>query len=147
MSLITITEKLRTGRRAARTLLILLTVAGAVILGLLAMHSLNSHTGTHLEHQVTLEHADTTPAAVVGAASADHDAAPGECTDCATGGSDAMFAMACVLALLVTLLTLIRPAGVGVGVIALPLRQPPSTPVTRSVSQPPSLTVLCISRT
>ena len=46
MSLIALTDRVHTGRSMARTLLLLVAVTGAIIVGLLAMHSLNTHTAT-----------------------------------------------------------------------------------------------------
>ena len=74
MSLIALTEQLRAGRSMARTLLLLIALTGAVIVGLLAMHSLNTHTAAQAGHHsavaadvhgATLEdaHASTGPAA------------------------------------------------------------------------------------
>jgi hypothetical protein len=54
MSLIALTDRLRTGRTVARRLLLLIAVTGAIIVGLLAMHSLNAHTATDTGHQATV---------------------------------------------------------------------------------------------
>ncbi len=51
MSLIALTDRVHTGRSMARTLLLLVAVTGAIIVGLLAMHSLNTHTATDTSHQ------------------------------------------------------------------------------------------------
>ncbi|EIC06567.1 hypothetical protein E5344_10430 [Microbacterium laevaniformans] len=53
MSLIALTENLRAGRSMARTLLLLIALTGAVIVGLLAMHSLNTHTTAETAHHAT----------------------------------------------------------------------------------------------
>ena len=53
MSLIALTEHLRAGRSMARTLLLLIALTGAVIIGLLAMHSLNTHAAAESGHHAT----------------------------------------------------------------------------------------------
>ncbi|MDJ1114109.1 DUF6153 family protein [Microbacterium dauci] len=145
MSLIALTDRLRTGRAVARTLLLLIAVTGAVIVGLLAMHSLNAHTATDTGHQATV-----TTAAAAGAG--DHHsgatATDEPCADCGSGHSD-MLAMACVLALLATVLLLIRPGAVRRWLSILPRPKPSviAALTARPALPPPSLTVLCISRT
>ena len=54
MSLIALTDRLHAGRTVARTLLLLIAVTGAVIVGLLAMHSLNAHTATDTGHPASV---------------------------------------------------------------------------------------------
>lgn len=144
MSLIALTDRLYAGRSMARTLLLLIALIAAVIVGLLAMHSLNTHTATETGHQTTV----TAPA---GAAADDHHAdttATDEpCPDCGTGHTD-MLAMACVLALLATLLLLIGPGTALRWLSTLARPRPLSTALfPRPDLRPPSLTVLCISRT
>jgi hypothetical protein len=119
--------------------LLLIALTAALIVGLLAMHALTAPTA----------HAE--PAAAVSmqeaGAAHGHDAPPADdgCPDC--GGHEAMLAMACVLALLVvSLLFLLPRAGISWGVVfgrAGPLMV--AGPAV--LSQPPSLLVLCISRT
>ena len=60
MSLIALTDRVHTGRSMARTLLLLVAVTGAIIVGLLAMHSLNTHTATDTSHQTTATASATT---------------------------------------------------------------------------------------
>ena len=122
-----------------RSVLLLIALTAALIVGLLAMHALNSPTA----------HAE--PAAAVSVhesgAAHDHDAPPTEtgCPDC--GGHDAMLAMACVLALLVVSLLFLLPrtsvSWGGVFVRAGPL----FVAGPAALARPPSLLVLCISRT
>lgn len=146
MSLIALTEQLRAGRSMARTLLLLIALTGAVIVGLLAMHSLNIHTTGETAHHAT------TPAEPSGMNADSHAAATTAveeaCIDCGSDHSS-MFAMACVLALLATVLLLTRPTA-GHQVLALLPRPGPaaiSPPGIPGPSHPPSLIALCISRT
>lgn len=145
MSLIALADRLRRGHSVARTLLLLIAVTGAVIVGLLAMHSLNAHAATDTGHQ-------TSVAAASLSSVADHHADPsvtGEpCADCGSEHSD-MFAMACVLAVLATVLLIMRPSAVMRWLSILP-RPRSSVGVAlcnRRAPRPPSLIVLCISRT
>jgi hypothetical protein len=144
MSLIALTDRLYAGRSMARTLLLLIAVTGAVIVGLLAMHSLNTHTASDTGHQSTV-----TAAASAGADG--HHAAPTatdeQCADCGSSHSD-MLAMACVLALLVTLLLLARTrAALHWQSTSPDLRPVGTSSADQSPSRPPSLSTLCISRT
>jgi len=145
MSLIALTDRVHTGRSMARTLLLLIAVTGAIIVGLLAMHSLNAHTATDTGHQTTVTTSATSSAD-------DHHAgttATDEpCADCGSGHSD-MLAMACVLALLATVLLLVRPGAVMRWLSILPRPRPSRMAALfiRPALRPPSLTVLCISRT
>lgn len=145
MSLIALIEQLRAGRSMARTLLLLIAVTGAVVVGLLAMHSLNTHTAA-----ADTGHHATTTGTVAGADAGDHhtdDAATGEsCADCGTGHSD-MLTMACVLALLATVLILASPHNAQRWLSILPRPQPLGVaPPNAPGLPPPSLTTLCISR-
>ena len=128
MSLIALTDRVHTGRSMVRTLLLLVVITGAIIVGLLAMHSLNAHTATDAGHQTT--------------------ATDEPCADCGSGHST-MLAMACVLALLATVLLLVRPSAVMRWLSILPRPRPSvaSALFTGPALRPPSLTVLCISRT
>lgn len=146
MSLIALTEHLRAGRSMARTLLLLIALTGAVIVGLLAMHSLSTHTSAETGHHATT-------ASEPSGMSTDSHAAPTTAIDeaCVDCGSDhsSMFAMACVLALLATVLLLARTTAGHQG-LALLLRPGPaaiSLPGIPGRSHPPSLIALCISRT
>ena len=109
------------------------------------MHALNTHTAAESGHHATTA-ADssgmsTDPHAVATTAADD------ACADCGTDHSN-MLAMACVLALLATVLLLARPRGAHQWLARLP-RPGPSTVFLAGITvlRPPSLTVLCISRT
>ncbi|MFL2002132.1 DUF6153 family protein [Microbacterium sp. A1-JK] len=144
MSLIALTHHARAGRSMARTLLLLIALTGAVIVGLLAMHSLNTHTAVETGHHTTLT-ADTSSAA----AGDSHPATAAEepCADCGTGHSN-MLAMACVLALLAIVLLLARPRDAQRWLALFPRPGPlVAAPPGGAGSHPPSLTALCISRT
>ncbi|MBP2437266.1 DUF6153 family protein [Microbacterium amylolyticum] len=139
-------------RRLSRRLLLGGVLAAAVILGVLAMHTLNLH-GTpaaHASGAVSIQalSADGTHHG----ASATHDShgtseeTHGACTHCVSGEHLSM-AMACLLALLLGLLFVVPPR-------LLPgRRHTPIWPalrigaVPRLLSRAPSLHVLCISRT
>lgn len=150
MSLITLAQHVRGQRAFTRTLLIVIAVTGAVIVGLLAMHSLNTHT-------TASGHGDTV--AVAEEVSTHHDAAPlsaqlnttaahdDGCGDC--GDDHAMAWIACVLALLVSVLVLARHRiGWRITVRDDVLRAVQARwPAPAQIVPPPSLTVLCISRT
>jgi hypothetical protein len=145
MSLIALTDRLRTGRTVARTLLLLIAVTGAVIVGLLAMHSLNAHTATDTGHQATV---NMSAAAGAGDHHSGATVTDEPCADCGGGHSD-MLAMACVLALLTTVLLLMRPGAVMRWLSILPRPRPSfmAALFSRPALRPPSLTVLCIRRT
>ncbi|WP_438354667.1 DUF6153 family protein [Microbacterium sp. CJ88] len=145
MSLIELMERLRADRSMARTLLLLIALTGAVIVGLLAMHSLNTHTTAETGHQATMA-AD--PSAMGTESHAGATAAVDDgCVDCGSDHSS-MLAMACVLALLATVLLLARPAAVRHWLASLPRPGPPAvSPPAIPGLRPPSLTALCISRT
>ncbi|MEO2118748.1 MAG: DUF6153 family protein, partial [Microbacterium sp.] len=70
------------------------------------------------------------------------------CADCGNGHST-MLAMACVLALLVTVLLLVRPGAAmrWLSILPRPRSSVASALFTGPALRPPSLTVLCISRT
>ncbi|GAA1938300.1 hypothetical protein GCM10009775_32980 [Microbacterium aoyamense] len=149
MSLIALTDRVRTGRSMARTMLLLIVGTGAVIVGLLAMHSLDAHTldahtATEVGHRTTVAASASTGA---GDHRADTVAADEPCADCGSGHSN-MLAMACVLALLATVLLLVRP-GAGMRRSSILTRPRPSVVPARPRARlhPPLLTVLCISRT
>jgi hypothetical protein len=129
-----------------RTLL-LLAGTFALIVGLLAMHTLNGDAESH--HQATTA---TIGGAMVADASSGHSAPTTEdCTyDCAEpAGMPAhdVLMVACVLALLVMLLVLVAPVTVGVWWPFRALLR--GTPAVGSLAprRPPSLLVLSISRT
>jgi len=144
MSMIALAQRLRPGPRGlGHSVLLLIAVTAAIIVGLLAMHSLNSHTETAAPATAAVhEHGTATPGA------ADHGttqpATDGDCADC--GGHTSMLAMACVLALLIVSLLLFLPrVGITWGAA---LRAGPALIARAAVlPRPPSLLVLCISRT
>jgi hypothetical protein len=142
--MIALAQRLRPGPRGlGHSVLLLIAVTAAIIVGLLAMHSLNSHTETAAPATAAVhEHGTANPGA------ADHGttqpATDGDCGDC--GGHASMLAMACVLALLILSLLLFLPrVGITWGAA---LRAGPALIARAAVlSRPPSLLVLCISRT
>lgn len=128
----------RSPHRLDRSVLLLIALTAALIVGLLAMHALTSSS------------ADAAPAAVsmqdAGSAHG-HDVPPADddCPGC--GGHEAMLAMACVLALLGVSLVLLPPrAGVSWGVV-FGRAGPLALAVRGAPPRPPSLLRLCISRT
>lgn len=143
----TIARRVQDQRTLTRTLLTVVAVAFSVIFGLLAMHSMNTHTmpSGHSETiAVAPAHADAHPAHASG------DAAAVVEEGCATCSDDHGTAwMACVLALLIVVVLLARPSAwwravahsLGTPVSRLHLRD------ALHPLRPPSLTVLCISRT
>lgn len=155
MSLITVAERVQGPRALTRTLLVMVGVTLGVIVGLLAMHSLNSHTTAN-------GHAETSTVQTVTGIDADADAhhsSPGlstqpdsgstaaGCADC--GSTDSMAWMVCVLALLAAVLLVFRPIAWSRAVVAAVVGVPSSTWPARAhaLPAPPSLNVLCISRT
>ncbi|GAA3640946.1 hypothetical protein GCM10022200_25820 [Microbacterium awajiense] len=123
---------------AGRSVFLLIVLTAALAFGLMAMHALNTPT-THSE-----------PAAMsmpdAGSPSDPHaSSTDAGCADC--GGHEAMLAMACVFVLLVASLLILLPrVGVSWGVTFG--RAGPVLITGRiSRSRPPSLLVLCISRT
>lgn len=148
--MIVLAQRLRPGSRGlGRSLLLLIAVTAAIIAGLLAMHSLNSHTEPAAPATAIAGHehgaaVDEHVAAAVTGPGTVQPVTDGECADC--GGHAGMLAMACVLALLlVALLILVPRGGVSWGVA---LRAGPAL-ISRAAlhPRPPSLLVLCISRT
>lgn len=146
--MIALAQRLRPGPRGlGHSLLLLIAVTTAIIVGLLAMHSLNSHAETSTPASSAI-HEHGTAGAAVAVAVADHGtpqpSTDGECVDC--GGHTSMLAMTCVLALLFVALLLFLPRvghTWGAALRAGPTLIAPSTALPR----PPSLLVLCISRT
>ena len=144
MSMIALAQRLRPGPRGlGHSVLLLIAITAAIIVGLLAMHSLNSHTETPAPTTAAMhEHGAADPGV------ADHGttqpATDGDCADC--GGHASMLAMACVLALLIVSLLLFLPrVGITWGAA---LRAGPAMIARAAVlARPPSLLVLCISRT
>ncbi len=138
--MITLAQHLRRSPSGlGRSVLLLIALTAALIIGLLAMHALSASTA----------HAEPAAAVSVQEASAahGHDAPPADdgCPDC--GGHEAMLVMACVLALLVvSLLFLLPRAGISWGVV-FGRAGPLMVAGRAALSRPPSLLVLCISRT
>lgn len=151
MSLLALAGKLGTRQSSARTLLLYVVIIGAVIVGLLAMHSLNEHAATVPTHHAATSHSEGTSGSHAEEATAVAlDAHPQgvsaeDCADCGSGHS--MLMMACVLVLLAVLLLFGQsPSANGWLNVLLRAKSPP-TPRALSFSAPPSLTRLCISRT
>ena len=127
-------------------------LVAAVIVGLLAMHTLNLH-GTPAAHAPAV-----VSASVVDAGAAHHGAVgdhepngalgdPGaSCADCGAGDHLGM-AMACVLALLLVLLVLLPPRLLPGWMRTVPRPLLVWRGIDRQVSRAPLLHVLCISRT
>lgn len=147
MSLIAAAERVHARHAPVRKLLMLVAITVAVIAGLLAMHSLNTHPTTTGHSSAvavtTADHHDAPTAVTAASSNASHEG----CTDCA--GDHAMAWMVCVLALLVATVLLWRSfaqwrtPGTNL-LIRMPLARGPTSLV---LPLPPSLTVLCISRT
>lgn len=149
MSLIAVAQQVRGPRTLTRTLLLLVAVTAAIIVGLLAMHSFNTHATGHGKTAPVVgvaANADSShdvPAAAAVEAPVDHS----DCADCV--GDHAMAWTACVLALLLSVIVL--------GWLRARWRAPLCESVAHMVRAlwpaaarfhpPPSLTVLCISRT
>ncbi|GAB3603923.1 DUF6153 family protein [Microbacterium aureliae] len=157
MSLIALHGRLRAGQSLARAVLLAIGIAGAVIVGLLAMHALGGpHAGAHAApvvaapaaHQAGAAHTHHDAGAGAGSMTAATDSVAGQPCDCDGGHLDAL-AITCVLAILaVVLLLLLRPRGALLLSDLLPraeLRQ--RTASARPPLRPPSLVALCISRT
>ncbi|MFK4116153.1 DUF6153 family protein [Microbacterium sp. NPDC006705] len=146
MSLINIAESVNRSRTLTRTrtLLTLLAVTSAVILGLLAMHSLSS---AHGHDPATVAHTALMDTGH-GAAHADgHEAAAAtECADCGGGHAD-MLAMACILALMALTVLLSPRVGHLLGLLRGRAPTVARAWVRGHVPPTPSLSVLCISRT
>lgn len=160
MSLIAVAQRVWGSRTLTRNVLTVLIVAVGIIAGLLAMHSFNSH-ATAVAHHDSVTVGAHTVGAHTGDMSEQHPApstvavTPGTASQepgCATcgGDQDAMTWMACVLALLVATILL--------GRVGLSWRRTPPSMLLAivmarwparacSLPPPPSLTVLCISRT
>ena len=126
-------------QRALQGALLAVVLVGGVLLGLLGMHALDTH-GTPGAHGIAHVAPSTAASPLVTAAAppAPPSADPGP----ASGDAGA----ACVLALLGGILLLLRRPVAAWG--ALPARQPvPRLGGRAPRARPPSLVVLCISRT
>ncbi|CAN7415257.1 DUF6153 family protein [uncultured Microbacterium sp.] len=145
--LISIARRVNDQRTLTRTLLTVVAVALSVIFGLLAMHSMNTHTmpSGHSETiAVAPAQADAHPAHASDEAAAVDEAGCATCSD-----DHGMAWMACVLALLIAVVLVARPS-----TWWRALTENPGTLLSRFAFRgalyplrPPSLTVLCISRT
>ncbi|WP_083370973.1 DUF6153 family protein [Microbacterium paraoxydans] len=127
------------GRRAFQGAMLAVLLVGGVLLGLLGMHALDTH-GTPGAHAVAGHAAPAHPAASAAheAGGADEAVVPGDPVH--DGGA------ACVLALLGGLLLLLRPSR---ALLTGPLLRALRSPVEPAAAplRPPSLHILCISRT
>ncbi|KYJ96761.1 DUF6153 family protein [Microbacterium sp. CH1] len=127
------------GRRVLQGAMLAVILVGGVLLGLLGMHALDTH-GTPGAHAAAGHTAPAHPAA-----STAHEASGAEVAvvpdDPAHEGG-----AACVLALLGGLLLLLRPSRT---FLTAPLLRALRSPVEAAAAplRPPSLHVLCISRT
>jgi energy-converting hydrogenase Eha subunit F len=147
MSLVRMAQHVQGPRTLGRNVLVVLAVSIAVIVGLLAMHSLNTHA-------VSAEPAAETAAQANAEMTAHHSpAVPSEpevgCAACGQGEHSSAW-MACVIGLLLTLLLLAPRRGPGAAVrTARGDRVPRLLWAARCLAAPPgpSLNVLCISRT
>lgn len=148
--LIRIARSVTTRRALDRTLLAVVVVAVAVILGLLAMHSVDAHATTSgQDRTVATENGTAHPGGHHTEMSAGDPpgAVQAECANCADDGG--MGGMACVLALLAAAVLFVRSIawrrllGSALGVTTAPTRHPGA----QRPLAPPSLTALCISRT
>lgn len=153
MSLITVAEQVQRRGALSRTLLTIVLVTAGIIGGLLAMHSLNIATG-HGDTAI-VEAGPSGMESVMGTRDADHGSAEPDtaaataagCADCRNGAAVAW--MACVLALLAAVILLLPPA-LRSGLAPLGEGDRPQRSAWRARARslpPPSLKVLCISRT
>lgn len=130
-------------------LLMAVAVSLAVIVGLLAMHTLSTADSAHgSRHAEVATEAHGTAQMPIAGQSADAGPQPCDCVEPAPAPAHSMLLMSCVLALLVVLLLLAPPSLVG----TLGALRSIGTGVARAHGalarpQPPSLLVLSISRT
>lgn len=154
MSLIAVAQHVRGPRTFTRALLVMIAVTVGIIAGLLAMHSLNTHP-TATGHGETVAIDTTAAAAADGRQQATStkqgSIIPSETTECADCGDEhGMAWMVCILALLVAVLLLTRPGLRWRSTRARGDLRParPRWPArAHALPPPPSLSVLCISRT
>lgn len=134
-----------------RVLLGVLLVA-AVIVGLLAMHTLNLHGTPAADTPSAMSMAASDPAPASPHAADGHGSGSSQdersmsCAGCGTDDHSGM-AMMCVLALLLVLLLLVPPRVLRGGAGTVPRTAPAEILIARLLPRPPSLHVLCISRT
>ncbi|MGX9349144.1 DUF6153 family protein [Microbacterium sp. KNMS] len=142
----------RKGLQGLRRVVLGGLLAAAVVLGLLAMHTLNMHgtAAAHAPAAISVSASDAVGAhhATAGAHESSGTASDvgGTCADCG-GGDHLGMAMACVLALLLVLLILVPPRLLPGWMHTAP--RPPLVArfIDRLLPRAPSLHVLCISRT
>lgn len=125
-------------------------LVAAVIVGLLAMHTLNLHgtTSAHAPAAISISVTDSAHHSASGmheSGGSASDLGPA-CTDCGTNGHLGM-AMACVLALLLILIVLVPPRLLPRWMHAVSRSVLRIDAAPRVMSRAPSLHVLCISRT
>jgi len=145
--LTTLARRVHQRRSLLRSVVTVVAVALGVIFGLLAMHSMNTHAmpSGHSNAVAVGSVAETHHEHTAPAASLPTDDNAG-CVGCSEDHGTTW--MACVLALLVAVVLLARP-----GAWRHSLWQPRTPPhsswvrLTEHPLRPPSLTVLCISRT
>lgn len=147
MSLVRMAQHVQGPRTLGRNVMVVLAVSIAVIVGLLAMHSLNTHA-------VSAEPSTWTVAQATAQMNVHHGpAAPADpevgCAACGQGEHSSAW-MACVIGLLLTLLLLTPRRGLGNAFRETRgERVPRLLWAVRFLAAPPgpSLNVLCISRT
>ncbi|TQL47428.1 hypothetical protein FB562_0488 [Homoserinimonas aerilata] len=148
MSMIDVGRALRPRRSLWRTLVFSLAAIGAILVGLVAMHSLNiegGHSGHAASSPVAASADHHADAGAADAAAVDPLASPAGCdSDC----EHSMTVMACILALMVTLIVLgaSRATSISAGILRL-LSPVLELKATLAPAVPPSLHVLSISRT
>lgn len=147
MMMVTLGTRMRDIRaKRSSSLFLLIAVAAAIIVGLLAMHSFNNHTGPG-EPTGQMHHANSA-ALHNDAAASDGAAQPiadGGCSGC--GDHTSMIVMTCILAVLAVALLVLRPRRGLVWGAALLRADPVPAAHIAAPTRPPSLIVLCISRT
>lgn len=129
------------GRRVLRGVLLAVVLVTGVVLGLLGMHALDTH-GTPGGHTL----AGHSAPALAHTSASDSPASDAADTAVVPGDPAGDGGAACVLALLGGLLLLLRPSRlIGTGPLLRALRSP--VDASAGPLRPPSLHVLCISRT
>lgn len=141
----------RSGPRATlRTIVLGGLLALGVIVGLLTMCTLNAH-GASATHEAPLQTASTLAGHPTFDASAGHSTVPlaAACDDCGTTRNDGHLgmAMACIMALLAFLVILPLPGRSRFRIIDSVRAGPAALIRSLAHREPPSLHVLCISRT
>lgn len=141
-------------RGVVHGLLLVVGLIAALIVGLLAMHTLNLHgaaaahvptSASSVEATGAVHDHDSAAHPAAQSASAGHVAAAAICGECATGGSG--LAVACALILLFAGMLLLAPRTRGSWWRPAPIAPPSRNPRSPVRSRAPSLEMLCISRT